>query len=66
MNTLIARAQKAPTFADVAPDIVATMLQAARRTERVTRHKENPNCPSLGRRADLLSLGILTDTLPRL
>ncbi len=66
MNTLIAQAQKAPTFSDVAPDTVATMLRAARRTERATRHKENPNCPSLGRRADLLSLGILTDTLPRL
>jgi NH3-dependent NAD+ synthetase len=66
MSALIARAQDAPAFATVAPDTVATMLRAARRTERVTRHKENPNCPSLGQRAELLSLGILTDTLPSL
>jgi len=66
MNALIARAREAPAFAVVAPDTVATMLHAARRTERVTRHKENPNCPSLGQRAELLRLNILTDTLPSL
>jgi NH3-dependent NAD+ synthetase len=66
MNSLIARAQRAPAFAAVAPDTAATMLRAAHRAERVTRHKENPNCPSLGQRAELLSLGILTDTLPSL
>jgi NAD+ synthetase len=43
---------------------IATMLGAARRIERATRHKMNPNCPTLGTRADLVEAGILTDTLP--
>jgi len=45
-------------------DLVDRLLRAARRAERVTRHKYNPGCPSLGDRAPLLSTGILTDTLP--
>ena len=66
MNALIAQAQGSPAFATVNEDTVATMLRAARRAERVTRHKENPNCPSMGQRAELLRSGILTDTLPTL
>jgi len=37
---------------------------SARKWERITRHKMNPNCPSLGTRKDLLNAGILTDELP--
>jgi NAD+ synthase len=39
------------------------LLQAARRVERVTRHKANPNCPGLGDRGELLAAGVLTDDL---
>lgn len=40
------------------------MLRAARRTERSTRHKWNPNCPTLGQRSDLVRRGLLTNHLP--
>jgi NAD+ synthetase len=33
--------------------------------EAATRHKENPNCPTLGNRKELLELGILTNELPK-
>lgn len=36
----------------------------AQRWEVVTRHKENPNCPSLGDRASLVREGIITNNLP--
>lgn len=39
-------------------------LQSALKWERITRHKENPNCPSLGKRHYLVEEGILTDELP--
>lgn len=41
-------------------------LVSARKWERITRHKMNPNCPSLGSRKELLDAGILTDELPKL
>jgi len=46
-------------------DILA-FLKAARKVERITRHKMNPNCPMLGSREDLLTQGILTNDLPNL
>lgn len=39
-------------------------LASARKLEAGTRHKWNPNCPTLGRRAELLEAGLLTDELP--
>jgi len=42
----------------------AAFLAAARRVERLTRHKANPNCPALGSRASLVSAGLLTNELP--
>lgn len=41
-------------------------LESARKWERITRHKMNPNCPVLGRREDLVYDKILTDELPAL
>lgn len=41
-------------------------LESARKWERITRHKMNPNCPSLGSRQELLDAGILTNELPKL
>ena len=46
--------------------VIEGILRAARRTERITRHKMNPNCPTLGERGELVALGVLTNTLPRL
>lgn len=46
---------------DVEPELARTMLLAARRTERSTRHKWNPNCPTLGERQPLVDDGILSD-----
>lgn len=51
-------------FHGVNPGTVSTLLHAARRVERATRHKENPALPQLGSRANLVDAAILTDTLP--
>jgi len=45
---------------------VLGLLGSARQLEAITRHKWNPNCPTLGQRSDLLSAGLLTDELPLL
>jgi NAD+ synthetase len=45
---------------------VQTLLSAARKVERITRHKMNPNCPAYGDRASLVEEGILTNELPAL
>ncbi len=39
-------------------------LRSARRWERRTRHKANPNVPALGTRRALVEAGLLDDTLP--
>jgi NH3-dependent NAD+ synthetase len=39
-------------------------MESARKWERTTRHKENPNCPSLGDRRLLITAGLITNTLP--
>jgi NAD+ synthetase len=51
-------------FKDVPADVVRTLLTNARKVEAATRHKLNPNCPTLGSRAGLVDAGILTDKLP--
>lgn len=60
----IARAGEA-TFGLPAAEL-RPFLVSARKLERATRHKANPNCPSLGERGPLVEAGILTDTLPKL
>jgi len=64
VEQICAAATTHATFRGVAPDIVRQILIGARRTERITRHKFNPNCPGLGDRETLLQRGILTDELP--
>jgi NAD+ synthetase len=54
----------ATCFAGFAADEVRELLLSARYAERATRHKSNPNCPTLGTRRELLDAGILTDALP--
>lgn len=39
-------------------------VDSARKWERMTRHKENPNIPTLGTRREMIEDGILTDELP--
>jgi len=41
-------------------------VRSARKWERSTRHKMNPNCPSLGSRQELLDAGTITNELPKL
>jgi len=60
---IVAIAQKG-SFPGFAADKVAGFIRSARKMERVTRHKWNPNCPTLGERGDLVAAGILSDSLP--
>jgi len=46
--------------------LTAEHLMSARKWERSTRHKMNPNCPSLGSRKALLDAELITDELPAL
>jgi NAD+ synthetase len=46
--------------------VVVTFLESARALERMTRHKANPNIPSLGERSNLVQRGILSNELPKL
>ena len=64
LSAMIASAVGAAVFAEVDAETVAGLLHAARRTERTTRHKFNPNIPTMGDRTNLLEAGILTNTLP--
>jgi NAD+ synthetase len=52
---------------EVATRFGITLLHvvSARKWELTSRHKMNPNCPSLGSRKELLDAGILTDELPQ-
>jgi NH3-dependent NAD+ synthetase len=45
-------------------DAVLAHLKSARHLEASTRHKWNPNCPTLGSREILLEAGLLSDDLP--
>jgi len=63
-EALIETAKSAPEFSGVAGDFIRQILLAARRAERITRHKFNPNCPSIGDRQSLLDAQVLTNTLP--
>jgi NH3-dependent NAD+ synthetase len=60
----LARAAE-PIFERSHPVVVA-FLESARALERASRHKHNPNCPTLGSRAELVDRNILTNQLPGL
>jgi NH3-dependent NAD+ synthetase len=66
LSRMLTAAESAAAFVDVSTDITRKVLLAARRTERSTRHKFNPNCPSMGTRQSLVEANILTNTLPKL
>ena len=63
-SATIEQAARSAAFQGIGPALVERFLRAARRVERVTRHKHNPACPTLGDRSTLVQQGILTDTLP--
>ncbi len=63
LQKIVAIAQKA-AFAGFGDADIVAFVRSARKMERVTRHKWNPNCPTLGERAELVAAGILTDALP--
>ena len=64
LDKVVEAAKNSLMFKGIDPKIVDTLLTNARRVERNTRHKLNPNCPALGSRAELLREKILTDVLP--
>lgn len=57
-------ALKSEAFKGIPSDVVKTLLHNARKVERATRHKMNPNCPALGDRQSMITAGILTNELP--
>lgn len=66
MRRLVVAASDSKAFAGFASSdgAILLLLRGARKAEKQTRHKLNPNCPAYGDRASLLEAGILTDTLP--
>jgi NH3-dependent NAD+ synthetase len=64
LQQIVTAGAASPHLAPLSAELVDRLLRAARRAERVTRHKFNPGCPTLGDRSTLLSDGILTNTLP--
>lgn len=64
IDTLLCSAGAQVCFRGIPREVVETLLISARKVERNTRHKMNPNCPMLGSRRELLNVGILTNTLP--
>lgn len=65
--TLLGVAVASQAFKDsgVDPDQILKLLIGARKAEKQTRHKLNPNTPQLGTRKELVQAGILTDDLTR-
>lgn len=64
LDSLTAKAGDSGLFEGLDKDTVISLLWASHRIERITRHKENPNCPTYGTRKDLVRAGILLNTLP--
>jgi len=55
-----------PFFPRHSVEELAGFLRSARRLEQSSRHKANPNIPSLGTRSELVAAGLLSDRLPEL
>ena len=66
VGAIVDAACASPHFRGVRREVIHKILVGARKAERVTRHKFNPNCPGLGDRTTLLGLGILTNELPHI
>jgi hypothetical protein len=64
MEALVNASGYHPALAPLPHELRKQLLVAARKVEAMTRHKWNPNCPSLGTRKEFMDAGILTNTLP--
>lgn len=51
-------------FPGMSKEEFKTYFDSYKEIEARTRHKFNPNCPTLGKRSELVHLGLLTNTLP--
>lgn len=63
VRELAHKAKDTKLFKTVNGGVVERLFESARRIEKNTRHKLNPNCPSLGSRDHLVVAGILTNDL---
>ena len=61
MDLMVDAAEKSGLFTGFPRDTITALLKGARKAERATRHKLNPNCPALGTRQELIAAGILSD-----
>ena len=61
MDLMVEAAEKSGLFTGFPRDTITALLKGARKAEKATRHKENPNCPQLGTRKELIAAGILSD-----
>jgi vacuolar-type H+-ATPase subunit B/Vma2 len=61
MQGLVATAAKSKAFAGSGLSDNELLLRGARKAEKATRHKMNPNIPALGTREELTKAGILSD-----
>ncbi len=64
LSMVLNAAPQHPIFNGIQPHTVMDLLVGMRRVELATRHKMNPNCPTLGTREHLVEAGILSDSLP--
>jgi len=64
MPMLVNMAYKDGLFPGYGRKGIKNFLKAARRANRITLHKLNPNIPTLGSRKPLVDKGILTDEIP--
>lgn len=62
---LLALARAAAPLFGRSEAVTSTFLESARRLEKASRHKANPNIPALGERSHLVAAGLLTNELPR-
>lgn len=63
MQEAVRAATESGLFPGFTQDDILKLFRAARKAERVTRHKLNSNIPPLGERIDMLEDGILTNDL---
>ena len=61
---LLESARKNVAFEGLEPAKIDALCLAARRVERITRHKLNPSATPLGSRQKLLDAGLITNRLP--
>ena len=55
-----------PFFPGYECEKIVMFLKSAQAIELATRHKMNPNCPTLGTRGELISAGVITNIMPQL